>query len=786
MSAAEEENIAESGDDLLVDDLPEGLLDDLASSPDHPAAKKPCMDPGAGPASFNSPSTSSDSALAQPAPSPVLLAAAAAPTLTQQGHAPSLAATAAAPNAPAVLESHRTEILAGINAQLCGFMFDSGIIPPFEHTVGDSLRVARHVYGRLLFSWPSQEDASVFRKLFPLMLKISNSRPVMLKVFVDRYEAFTAAKAAGAPTLSIRNVPLEIDPEEIRAFLLGSTEEDGSHWLADLTDFHRASDPYENTFFTHLAGLPVATPDDPNFERIPSEFLLEENKPTMLLNFSCHVCTLCGNNHRAPDHETFAARRRGRLTNKNTISIAQLQQANACLRCLLMCSSAAPHPLTTPPSVYPLPIAQPSCSHPTPALPPRCPSLPKSPRPPLPCCPPPARPSGPLPPPLSFCPYPLPSFPPFSLLSLQAPAQGRSAPVTSVPSSPPPTVGPPPTLTTPPSSHTPHAISASRNLFLTHDPPPPAPTHVNPTPHYTPAPSPSEDSTPPSHKLAPHPHPPPTSRLDPPTVPPSLPPPDTPPTISPEGGPPAQPYAGMETLLSPCPIPPFSTSTPLCSPDPPTSPPHFLSPDSPPPPPYPQSRLPPPHSFQPPLHFLHPPPTQEPICNRPLCYNRAARSPPRLPPSANSPLPPASPSLLSSRPIHPPLAPSPPPAWAPEHPCPSPAPPTPLCTSLHPQPTRPHGNSLGNHAAPTAFGNDPGLLYIGLGDWVEYWTCALCDFTCGAALDSAMEHIQSDLHVNRVKASAHRPAAKEEFGPWRALTLLQQKAPVAAFLRGRP
>ncbi|CAI5522931.1 unnamed protein product [Closterium sp. Naga37s-1] len=729
MSAAEEENIAESGDDLLVDDLPEGLLDDLASSPDHPAAKKPCMDPGAGPASFNSPSTSSDSALAQPAPSSVLLAAATAPTLTQQGHAPSLAATAAAPNVPvlraaayataasganpapalpaslfassapggpprnlrrartsaatpmllplrrrvvvtlllpeAVLESHRTEILAGINAQLCGFMFDSGIIPPFEHTVGDSLRVARHVYGRLLFSWPSQEDAAVFRKIFPLMLKISNSRPVMLKVFVDRYEAFTAAKAAGAPTLSIRNVPLEIDPEEIRAFLLGSTEEDGSHWLADLTDFHRASDPYENTFFTHLAGLPVATPDDPNFERIPSEFLLEENKPTMLLNFSCHVCTLCGNNHRAPDHETFAARRRGRLTNKNTISIAQLQQANEPPppTALLSPPRTAVRAPATPTFILPLP---------TPLVPSLLTPLPVPTAPPHPVLPPVTHPSltAPHPPAphvvgLPLNPFSPPRHPPLPALSntcRQAPAQGRSAPVTSVPSSPPPTVGPPPTLTTPPSSHTPHAISASRNLFLTHDPPPPAPTHVNPTPHYTPAPSPSEDSTPPSHKLAPHPHPPPTSRLDPPT---------------------------------------------------------------------------------------------EPICNRPL-------------------------------PIHPPLAPSPPPAWAPEHPCPSPAPPTPLCTSLHPQPTRPHGNSLGNHAAPTAFGNDPGLLYIGLGDWVEYWTCALCDFTCGAALDSAMEHIQSDLHVNRVKASAHRPAAKEEFGPWRALTLLQQKAPVAAFLRGRP
>ncbi|CAI5468989.1 unnamed protein product [Closterium sp. Yama58-4] len=393
MSTAEEETLAESGVDLLVDDLPEGLMHELESSPDHPAAKKPCMDSGAGPANFNSPSTSSDSALAQAVQSPVLPAAAAAPSSPLQSPAPSLAATAAAPSAPAlraaayaavasganpapalpallfafpapggpprnlrrartnaatpmllplrrrvvvtlllpesVLELHRTDILAGINAQLCGFMFDSGVIPPFEQTVGEPLRVARRVYGRLLFSWPSQEDAAAFRKLFPLALKIPNSRPVTVKLYVDRFETFTAAKAAGSPTLSIRNVPLEFDPESIRVSLLEATEEDGAHWLADLTDFHRASDPYEDTFFTHLAGLPVATPDDPNFERIPSEILLERNKPAMVLNFSCHVCALCGNNHRASDHEVFAVRRRGRLTNKNTISIAQLQQANA-------------------------------------------------------------------------------------------------------------------------------------------------------------------------------------------------------------------------------------------------------------------------------------------------------------------------------------------------------------------------------------------------------------------------------------------------------------------------
>ncbi|CAI6012179.1 unnamed protein product [Closterium sp. NIES-65] len=127
------------------------------------------------------------------------------------------------------LESHQSEILAGINAQLCGFMFASGIIPSVEQTVGDPYRVARRVYGRLLFFWPSQEDAAAFRKLFPLTLKVSNSRPLLLKVFEDRFAAFTAAKAAGAPTLSIRNIPLDFDPEDIRAYLLGSTKSDGSH-----------------------------------------------------------------------------------------------------------------------------------------------------------------------------------------------------------------------------------------------------------------------------------------------------------------------------------------------------------------------------------------------------------------------------------------------------------------------------------------------------------------------------------------------------------------------------
>ncbi|CAI5976943.1 unnamed protein product [Closterium sp. NIES-64] len=162
-------------------------------------------------------------------------------------------------------------------------------------TVDDPLRVARCTYVCLMFSWPSQEDATAFRRLFPFTLKLPNSRPVLLKEFVDRF----VAKAVGEPTLSIRNGLLEYAPEDIHVFLLDSTKPDGAHWLADLTNFHRAPDPYEGTYFTHLAGLPVATFDDPHSELIPSEILLKANKPPMLLNFSYH-----GLGPRPPPHST--------------------------------------------------------------------------------------------------------------------------------------------------------------------------------------------------------------------------------------------------------------------------------------------------------------------------------------------------------------------------------------------------------------------------------------------------------------------------------------------------
>ncbi|CAI5954267.1 unnamed protein product [Closterium sp. NIES-65] len=65
---------------------------------------------------------------------------------------------------------------------------------------------------------------------------------------------------------------------------------------------------------------------------------------------------------------------------------------------------------------------------------------------------------------------------------------------------------------------------------------------------------------------------------------------------------------------------------------------------------------------------------------------------------------------------------------------------------------------------------------------VEVWTCSLCDFDCGLALDSAMYHIASEIHRKRLQESAHLPAVKEKYGAWRVSTPLQHPR-ISAFLQ---
>ncbi|CAI5522806.1 unnamed protein product [Closterium sp. Naga37s-1] len=104
------------------------------------------------------------------------------------------------------------------------------------------------------------------------------------------------------------------------------------------------------------------------------------------------------------------------------------------------------------------------------------------------------------------------------------------------------------------------------------------------------------------------------------------------------------------------------------------------------------------------------------------------------------------------------------------------------CSPLLSPPTLlPPGQILGARPDPDAFRKDPGFLFIGLDTDVEPWTCVLCNFTCGPALDSAMAHMASEAHTSNLRAAAKGPAAKEKYSNWRALTFLTTPQ-IASFL----
>ncbi|CAI5474420.1 unnamed protein product [Closterium sp. Yama58-4] len=367
---------AADGEEFLLDETTEEIhLSELETS-NLPAAKKACVnmsnDTSSGPSAAGSASPSRAAACSYPAPpeqqisplagsaaGPILLAtpgmqapprALRRPRLAQAGPAllprrRRVVVTLLLPEAGA--DANRVDILLRLGAMLKGHMFSSGTIPSYDATSGEVLRVPRRSYARLLFSWPSADDAVSFRNLFPLTLKLANSRSVLLKVYEDPNAGFTAAKAAGATTLSIRNVPTGYEPEDIKSYTLAATTDDGLPWLNDLQHLHRVKDPYEGVVYTILDGIPIPSADDPNFQRIPAAIFLEEGGPPMLLNFSSHVCLFCANNHRDADHASFAAHRRQRITNRHVISVAQLQQTNG----QILGSHAAPTAIRNDPGL---------------------------------------------------------------------------------------------------------------------------------------------------------------------------------------------------------------------------------------------------------------------------------------------------------------------------------------------------------------------------------------------------------------------------------------------------
>ncbi|CAI5522968.1 unnamed protein product, partial [Closterium sp. Naga37s-1] len=74
--------------------------------------------------------------------------------------------------------------------------------------------------------------------------------------------------------------------------------------------------------------------------------------------------------------------------------------------------------------------------------------------------------------------------------------------------------------------------------------------------------------------------------------------------------------------------------------------------------------------------------------------------------------------------------------------------------------------SIGAHPASNAFRADPALLFIGTDTDVEPWTCVACNFECGPALDSALQHMESAKHCAQLLANTSKKAPKEPFLSW--------------------
>ncbi|CAI5964804.1 unnamed protein product [Closterium sp. NIES-65] len=372
-----DEDLQLDGEELHLDELPAITLAPSPAADETPAAKKVCV--GAPPsapgpsapannvpvvfapaptgAASGSPAGVRFSAIAAPStpsvlnrpPSPTtpLASASQGAGIVLTAHAPAPAPTRnlRRPRPGPVMPHHRlavvsllmpeagadairADLIARITAMLKPHFFRRGSVPEFEVATGEALRVPRRAYARLCFSWPTEEEADDFKRLFPRSISLNSSRSVLLKVFEDRNPGFTAAKAGGAATLSLRNIPPGYTPEDVHDFLLNGADPSEPGWLADLQFFHRTTDPYEEVFLPVFTGIPLPLPDDPSFSRIPAVIPFEDGSPPALLNVSTHVCAFCGNKHRDSDHETFAFKRKQRLNNKAHICVAQLQQTN--------------------------------------------------------------------------------------------------------------------------------------------------------------------------------------------------------------------------------------------------------------------------------------------------------------------------------------------------------------------------------------------------------------------------------------------------------------------------
>ncbi|CAI5955327.1 unnamed protein product [Closterium sp. NIES-65] len=88
---------------------------------------------------------------------------------------------------------------------------------------------------------------------------------------------------------------------------------------------------------------------------------------------------------------------------------------------------------------------------------------------------------------------------------------------------------------------------------------------------------------------------------------------------------------------------------------------------------------------------------------------------------------------------------------------------------------------IGHHPSVASFKADPGTFFIGIDLEVEVWTCVLCSYRCGWALDSAMAHIACPSHKAAAQSISGGINPLEEFGEVKVHILNQNQA-IAAFL----
>ncbi|CAI5466680.1 unnamed protein product [Closterium sp. Yama58-4] len=272
----DDETLDELGEDFL-EDLPDGAL------PVHHDGAAPSLTDGAQPPSLGEPAakklcskgqssdagTSSVATATHSAPPPISHASysnISAPLLLQS-LTRNTQSTVDVIFSESPAEEVRAAVLARISSLINGQTFNI-VIPSLESAASEALRLRRCTYSRHSYSWPSANDARIFRGLFLISVCLPNNRAMEVKVFNDPNQDFTLARARGDTHLVLHNVLLGYSPERMRATLLAGRTESTLPWLADLRVFHRLKDPYDESAYSQLLGIPVAADGDAGFDRI--------------------------------------------------------------------------------------------------------------------------------------------------------------------------------------------------------------------------------------------------------------------------------------------------------------------------------------------------------------------------------------------------------------------------------------------------------------------------------------------------------------------------------------